>query len=137
MGTTTIKRKALRNRVKAKQRIASIKRLTSKPTLKNIDTEEIKSTFVNKAPKKETHKKEVTAKPEAIKKEKTVVEPKTTQKAETKVEKAKEEKPVVESKSTPKAGVKVEKVKEEKSDSVKANEKKSDKSTKKPVAKEE
>ena len=48
MSTTTIKRKALRNRVKAKQRKSSIKRLTSKPTLKNIDIEEIKATFTKK-----------------------------------------------------------------------------------------
>jgi hypothetical protein len=93
MGTTTIKRKALRNRVKAKQRIAAIKRLTSKPTLKNIDIEEIKSTFVKKAPKKETPKAEKTVKPEVKNEEKAVVESTSSPITEAKVEKAKDEKP--------------------------------------------
>ena len=93
MSTTTIKRKALRNRVKAKQRIASIKRLTSKPTLKNIDIEEIKSTFEKKAPKKETPKAEEIAKPEVKKEEKAVVESKSSPKTEAKVEKVVDEKP--------------------------------------------
>jgi hypothetical protein len=96
MSTTTIKRKALRNRVKAKQRLAAIKRLTSKPTLKNIDVEEIKSTFVTKATKKETPKSEETAKPEGKKEEKVVVESKSSAKPEAKAEadvvKAKNEK---------------------------------------------
>lgn len=113
MGTTTIKRKALRNRVKAKQRISSIKRLTSKPTLKNIDIEEIKSTFAKKAPKKETPKVEEAVKPEA----------------------KKTEKPVVESKTSPNTAEKVEKATEKKSDTVKTSEKKPAKTAKKPVAK--
>jgi len=92
MSTTTIKRKALRNRVKAKQRIANIKRLTTKPTLKNIDIEEIKSSFLKKASKKETPKAEETANPEVKQEEKVVVDPKSSQKKEEKVEKTKDEK---------------------------------------------
>lgn len=45
MGTTSFKRKALKNRVKAKQRKADIKRLTSKPVIKNIDPEELIAKF--------------------------------------------------------------------------------------------
>lgn len=112
MSTTTIKRKALRNRVKAKQRISAIKRLTSKPTLKNIDVEEIKSTFVKKAAKKETPKAVETAKPEVKKEEKAVVEPK----------------------SSPEKKVKVEKIKDKKPELVEGAEKKSKKTAKKPEA---
>ena len=48
MSGTTIKRKARKNRVKAKKRIDNVKRLTFKPLLKNIDIEEIKATFDKK-----------------------------------------------------------------------------------------
>jgi len=45
MGGTSIKRKERKNRVKAKKRLANVKRLTKKPVLKNIDIEAIKETF--------------------------------------------------------------------------------------------
>lgn len=45
MSTTSFKRKALKNKVKAKHRKAEIKRLTSKPVIKNIDPEELKAQF--------------------------------------------------------------------------------------------
>lgn len=49
MGGTVLKRKAQRNKVKAKVRIADIKRLTTKPVLRNIDIEQIKAEFADKA----------------------------------------------------------------------------------------
>jgi len=48
MAGTTIKRKARKNRVKAKKRIDNVKRLTFKPVLKNIDIEGVKATFNKK-----------------------------------------------------------------------------------------
>ena len=153
MSTTTIKRKALRNRVKAKQIKSSIKRLTSKPTLKNIDIEEIKATFGKKTTKKEAPKATEAADEKAIKQEKQVVDTKSSPKTEAKVEKTAgenaEPKKVKEEakgdkteskeeKAKPKAEkaeTKTEKPKEEKSKSAEGTEKKSPKATKKPVAK--
>ena len=139
MSTTTIKRKALRNRVKAKQRKSSIKRLTTKPTLKNIDIEEIKATFGKKTTKKEAPK--ATEAPEEIniKQEKQVVDTKSSPKTEDKVEKiaklkAEPKTEKVEAK-TEKTEAKAEKLDEEKSKSAESTGKKSPKATKKPVAK--
>ncbi len=87
MSTTTIKRKALRNRVKAKQRKSSIKRLTTKPTLKNIDIEEIKAAFGQKTTKKETPKASEVDVDKTEKQEKQVVDTKSSPKTEAKVEK--------------------------------------------------
>jgi hypothetical protein len=64
MSTTTIKRKALRNRVKAKRRKAEIKLLTAKPALKNVDIEVVKSTFKNQENKKLSEKLESVEQPE-------------------------------------------------------------------------
>lgn len=56
MSVTSLKRKALRNRIKAKTRKAEIKRLSLKPTLKNIDIKAIWADFEEKG-KKTTAKK--------------------------------------------------------------------------------
>ena len=45
MASTQLKRKAQRNRAKAKKRVATIKRLSSKPVIKNVDIEKIKEEF--------------------------------------------------------------------------------------------
>jgi hypothetical protein len=153
MSTTTIKRKALRNRVKAKQRKSSIKRLTSKPTLKNIDIEEIKATFGTKTTKKEAPKATEAADEKTIKQEKQVVDTKTSPKTEAEVEKTSAEKAEAKAeKAEPKAEKpeakveqaeakaekaepKAEKPKEEKSEPAESAEKKSPKATKKPEAK--
>jgi hypothetical protein len=132
MSTTTIKRKALRNRVKAKQRKSSIKRLTTKPTLKNIDIEEIKATFGKNITKKEAPKTTEAADEKTIKQEKQVVDTKTSPKTEAEVEKTSAEK--AEAKAE-KAEPKAEKPKEEKSEPAESAEKKSPKETKKPEAK--
>ncbi len=146
MSTTTIKRKALRNRVRAKQRKSSIKRLTSKPTLKNIDIEEIKATFGKNTTKKEAPKAPEAADEKTIKQEKQVVDTKSSPKTEAEVEKTSEKKAEAKTKKaeaktekaeakTEKVEAKTEKPKEEKSKSAESTEKKSPKATKKPVAK--
>ena len=100
MASTRLVRKALRNRTVSKKRVNAIKRLTSKPVIKNIDIEQIKEEFANK-PAKPAAKKE-----EAPVKEAPAAEPKAeiqeaapkgeTKKVENKVEtaapEAKEEK---------------------------------------------
>jgi hypothetical protein len=134
MSTTTIKRKALRNRVKAKQRISSIKRLSAKPTLKNIDIEEIKKTFTTKATKKDAPKVEEAENDKTVKQEKQVVETKSPKKTEAKVEKAETKEEKVETKEE-KVETKEVKAKERKLDSVKSSEKNSPNASKKPVAK--
>ena len=62
MASTRLVRKALRNRTVSKKRLSAIKRLTSKPVLKNVDVEQIKEEFANRkakpVAKKETPVKE-------------------------------------------------------------------------------
>lgn len=57
MAVTRLKRKAKRNKARAKVRLAEIQRLNKVPTLKNVDVEAIKEEFA-KNPKKATAKKE-------------------------------------------------------------------------------
>ena len=45
MGVTRLKRKARRNKQIAAKRINTIKQLTAKPVLKNVDKEELKASF--------------------------------------------------------------------------------------------
>lgn len=45
MTVTSLKRKKLKNRNRAKERQTSIKQLTSRPPVKKVDVEEIKATF--------------------------------------------------------------------------------------------
>jgi hypothetical protein len=75
MASTRLVRKALRNRTVAKRRVSTIKRLTSKPVIKNVDIEQIKEEFAKKkatpAAKKDVPVKEA---PKAV--EKTVEAPK-------------------------------------------------------------
>lgn len=95
MASTRLVRKALRNRTVSKKRVSKIKRLTSKPVIKNVDIEQIKAEFAsNKAKptaKKEAPTKEVAevATPE-VKEEKKAAPKKTAAKKTT--AKAKEEK---------------------------------------------
>ena len=51
MASTRLVRKALRNRTVSKRRVSAIKRLTSKPVIKNVDIEQIKEEFANKKAK--------------------------------------------------------------------------------------
>jgi hypothetical protein len=48
MGVTALKRKDRRNKTVSQNRIASIKFLTLKPTIKLVDIEEIKASFAKK-----------------------------------------------------------------------------------------
>lgn len=48
MGVTRLKRKEKRNRAVAKARVAKIKQLAARPTIKNVDIEEIKKSFESK-----------------------------------------------------------------------------------------
>ena len=48
MASTKLVRKALRNRAVSRKRQSTIKRLTSKPVIKNVDIEQIKEEFANK-----------------------------------------------------------------------------------------
>lgn len=56
MAVTSLKRKARKNRVVAKKRVDAMKRLNTKPVVKQIDIEEIKKEFAAKAGKKEAPK---------------------------------------------------------------------------------
>ena len=58
MAGTSLKRKARRNKAKAKQRNQRIKLITFKPVPKKVDIEEIKSSFKTPAKKKEEPVKE-------------------------------------------------------------------------------
>ncbi len=93
MGITRLVRKAKKNRTVSRQRVNSIKRLTSKPVIKNVDIEQIKADFANKkikpAIKKETPAKETPAK--------------EAPKAEVSTPKKKEVKKAAPKKETPKA----------------------------------
>ncbi|AHM59006.1 hypothetical protein D770_03695 [Flammeovirgaceae bacterium 311] len=53
MAITVLKRKKLKNRLRAQKRVANIKQLTSRPPIKKVDVEEIKATFTKQEePKK-------------------------------------------------------------------------------------
>lgn len=56
MAVTRLQRKHRKNRARANQRVAAIKRLTSLPVIKNIDIEEIKASFEKAAPKAKASK---------------------------------------------------------------------------------
>ncbi|MDH5379633.1 MAG: hypothetical protein OEW75_02200, partial [Cyclobacteriaceae bacterium] len=58
MSSLRLKRKALRNKVKANTRKSSIKALMSKPVTKRVSIEELKEGFKKKAVVKEVAKKE-------------------------------------------------------------------------------
>jgi hypothetical protein len=48
MAVTRLKRKDKRNFAKANLRVATIKRLTARPVIKNVDIEELKKSFEQK-----------------------------------------------------------------------------------------
>jgi hypothetical protein len=54
MAVTRLQRKAKRNKLKAAQRQAQIKQLLSKPVIKNIDIDKIKTAFLHKNKEKTT-----------------------------------------------------------------------------------
>ena len=57
MGITRLKRKERRNKQTAKARVARMKSLSFQPVIKNIETEELKASFVaEEASKKKAHK---------------------------------------------------------------------------------
>lgn len=61
MAVTRLERKGKRNKSRAKNRVAKIKRLNAAPVIKNVDIEEIKKSFEQsgkKADKKPAAKKE-------------------------------------------------------------------------------
>ncbi|MDH5607975.1 MAG: hypothetical protein OEY56_00720 [Cyclobacteriaceae bacterium] len=49
MAVTRLERKGRKNRVVSKKRTTNIKRLSSKPVIKNVDIEAIKEEFAKKA----------------------------------------------------------------------------------------
>lgn len=64
MAVTRLKRKGRRNKVVAKQKVADIQRLNSKPVIKTVDVEAIKEGFKTAAKKpaaKKAEKEEVKA----------------------------------------------------------------------------
>lgn len=101
MAVTRLKRKAKRNKVKAKVRQESIQRLNSKPVIKSVDVEQIKEEF--KKGSKGTAKADT--KKADTKKEEAKAEAKAPAK-EAKAEKAEE--PKAEKKETKKAAPKKE-----------------------------
>ena len=48
MGITELKRKGRKNRAVANNKVARIKQLLTKPTIKNVDVEAIKASFAEK-----------------------------------------------------------------------------------------
>ena len=110
MASTRLVRKALRNRTVSKKRVSTIKRLTSKPVIKNVDIEQIKEEFANKKAKPAAKKNApVKEEPKAAQE---VVE---TQKTEAKKPaKAKVEAPEAEAKKPATAKAEAPKAKEEK-----------------------
>lgn len=48
MAVTRLERKGRRNRARANNKVARIKQLSWKPTIKNVDIEAIKEEFANK-----------------------------------------------------------------------------------------
>lgn len=85
MGVTRLKRKDLRNKSKANNRVSRIKQLTATPVIKNVDVEAIKASFKKSDDKKVTSKAE---KAEATEKE---TAPKAEKKEKTAEKAAKEE----------------------------------------------
>lgn len=82
MAITRLKRKGRKNKQKAAIRRSTIKQLTSKPVIKNVDVEEIKVSFSATA-KEKSPKKEVKAKKEETPKAETTTEGKTVKKTAT------------------------------------------------------
>ena len=110
MASTRLVRKALRNRTVSKKRVSTIKRLTSKPVIKNVDIEQIKEEFANKKAKPAT-KKDAPVKEEPKAAQEVVETPKTEAK---KPAKAKAEAPEAEAKKPATAKAEAPKAKEEK-----------------------
>lgn len=102
MASTRLVRKALRNRNVAKRKLSTIKRLTNRPVIKNVDIEQIKEEFAKNnstpAAKVEAPVKEA---PKAV--EKAVIAPKEKATPEAKEVKKASPKKAAAKKATPKA----------------------------------
>ena len=90
MAITRLERKGRKNKSRAKARVATIKRLSSTPVIKNVDIEAIKASFEKgvsekKAPKAKAEK--VEAETEEVVEEKPKATKKAAKKAEEKTEK--------------------------------------------------
>ena len=107
MAVTRLERKGRKNKNVAKNRVATMKRLNTVPTIKNVDIEEIKAEFAKKAKsKKEEPKAEkAEAKKEAAPKAEKAEAKEAPKKAAPKAEK-KETAPKAEKKETKKAAPK-------------------------------
>ena len=94
MAVTRLKRKDRRNKSVAKNKVARIQHLNSKPVIKNVDVEEITASFAAAAKKeKPVAKKKVEApKEEVVAETKAPAKKKAAPKAK-KTEEVKEEKP--------------------------------------------
>lgn len=76
MAVTRLKRKGLRNKLKAQKRQEKIKDLTHMPPIKNVDVEKIKAEFAKKSgkkPAKEKAAKEEKVQPEAEQEDTTAI----------------------------------------------------------------
>ncbi len=114
MASTKLVRKALRNRAVSRKRVNAIKRLTTKPVIKNVDIEQIKEEFAKKkvaptAKKEAPVKEEPKAESKEVKKEAPKAE--ETPKAESaeKAPEATEKKKAPVKKAAPKAEKKEDK----------------------------
>ena len=108
MASTRLVRKALRNRTVSKKRVSTIKRLTSKPVIKNVDIEQIKEEFANKkakpAAKKDAPvKEEPKAAQEVVETPKTEAKKPTPAKAKVEAPEAEAKKPATAKAEAPKA----------------------------------
>jgi hypothetical protein len=82
MAGTSIKRKELKNKLKAKYRQHNIKKFTKKPVIRNIDMDKIKEEFEQKAKSSETKSKKKAVENEAQGAEKTEKSPTPKEKSE-------------------------------------------------------
>ncbi|MEQ8470464.1 MAG: hypothetical protein RIC35_04730 [Marinoscillum sp.] len=89
MAVTRLERKGKRNKSRAKNRVAKIKRLNTVPTIKNVDIEEIKKSFEKTPAKKAEPKKEETKVEAPAKEEQKAEKPAPKAKAEAGEEKPK------------------------------------------------
>ncbi len=91
MAITRLERKGRKNKSRAKARVATIKRLSSTPVIKNVDIEAIKASFEKpaaekKAPKAKAEKAEAKEEVVAEEKPKAKTPKKAAKKAEEKTE---------------------------------------------------
>jgi Zn-finger domain-containing protein len=87
MASTELRRKAQRNRTRAKDKVQTIKRLGFTPVIKKVDVEELKAQFSTKAaPKKATPKAKKEAEVKEVEAQAEVVETQVEETPEVKEE---------------------------------------------------